>query len=105
MANETRRLVANTSDAQFLAGLEDLLAAAPQVLGEIISQTIVMATDHLRRHIEKSVNILVGKAVQIRQQVLKEKLRRVAERSLREYGRESLDILRGEMEKQTPSAP
>jgi hypothetical protein len=104
IAAEAHRLLETTSDAHFLVGLGDLLVMEP-VLGDIISQTITMATDHLSRHVEKSVNILVGKAVQIQQDVLKEELRLTTERTLIESSRESLRNLRAEMERETPSAP
>ncbi|KAJ6519102.1 hypothetical protein C8R45DRAFT_950246 [Mycena sanguinolenta] len=102
---ESRRLVATTSDAQFLAGLEDLLALEICALSDIISQAMAMATDHLCRHIVKLTEILLGKAVQIQQHALQEGLRRSTEKKQLEWGCESRRVLRKEMEKETPSAP
>jgi hypothetical protein len=100
--SETRRLLVTTSDAHFLAGLRDLLAEEPTVLGDIISRTITMATTHLCHQINKLTEITVGKAVQIQQDALKERQRRSMEESL---SRNSLRILIEEMGKETPSAP
>jgi hypothetical protein len=100
--SETRQLVITTSDAHFLAGLRDLLAEEPTVLGDIISRTITMATTHLCHQINKLTEITVGKAVQIQQDALKERQRRSMEESL---SRNSLRILIEEMGKETPSAP
>ncbi|KAJ6581854.1 hypothetical protein B0H19DRAFT_1116733 [Mycena capillaripes] len=105
IATKTRQLVTSTTDAVFLAGLEDLASQQPQLLGDIISQALAMAIDHLSRHVEKSVNIIVGKAVQIQQHVLIGKLRRVADKTHMELSRESLHNLRREMDRHTPSAP
>ncbi|KAF7356382.1 VWFA domain-containing protein [Mycena venus] len=100
----TRQLVATTSDAQFLAGLEDLVAMEPRVLGGIISQTIEIATAHLGHHVDKFVKILVGKAVQIQQEFRRGKLRQNVEKTRMESSRESRHILRAEMERKTPTA-
>ncbi|KAJ7491893.1 hypothetical protein FB451DRAFT_510870 [Mycena latifolia] len=103
IASETSRLVATTSDAQFLTGLRDLLATEP-VLGNIISQTIGVATDHLNSLINKFMKTLVGKATQIQQDGLKHQLKHSKAQVLLESSRESLRTLREDMEIQTPSA-
>ncbi|KAJ7809088.1 hypothetical protein B0H14DRAFT_2867919 [Mycena olivaceomarginata] len=100
--SKTRQLIATTSDAHFLAGLRDLLAEEPTVLGDIISRTITMATTHLCHQINKLTEITLEKAVQIQQDALKERQRRSMKESLR---RNSLRILIDEMGKETSSAP
>ncbi|KAJ7781844.1 hypothetical protein DFH07DRAFT_389440 [Mycena maculata] len=97
---ETRRLVANTSDAEFLASL----SVEESALGAIISEAIAMATDHLNGLIDKSARILVGKAVQIQQEALKMQLKLNKNKALSELSCESLRILRADMEAATPSA-
>ncbi|KAF7370371.1 VWFA domain-containing protein [Mycena sanguinolenta] len=101
---ESRILAATTSDAQFLVGLEDLLTLEICALSDTISRAMAMATDHLCRHIEKSTETLLGKAVQIQQHTLQEGLRRSAEKEQLEWSHESRRVLRKEMKKETPSA-
>ncbi|KAJ6484963.1 hypothetical protein DFH09DRAFT_1378006, partial [Mycena vulgaris] len=103
IASETRCLVETTSDAQFLAGLPDLLTAEP-VLRDIILQTTASAIGHLGGLINKHSKILVGKAVQIQQEVLKGQLKYTMSKNLSDLSRESLRDLRADMEIQTPSA-
>ncbi|KAJ7739823.1 hypothetical protein B0H16DRAFT_1567947 [Mycena metata] len=101
---ETRRVVASTSDAQFLADLPELVVEEP-VLSGIASDTLAMAVNHFQRLLDKSSNILVGKAVQIQQDVLKTRLKRDVKNAFARRRHESLQLLRVEMEQGTPSAP
>ncbi|KAF8216790.1 hypothetical protein K438DRAFT_1797846 [Mycena galopus ATCC 62051] len=102
---ESCRLLATTSDAQFLERLGDLLATEPGALRHIISQTQEMANAHLSHHIKKFTGILVGKAVQIQQTVRKGRLRMEAEKTQIESSRDSLRSLIKEMGIDTPSPP
>ncbi|KAJ7696453.1 hypothetical protein B0H17DRAFT_399071 [Mycena rosella] len=103
IANKTRRLIATTSDAQFLTGLDDLLVMEP-ALSDIISQTIAVATGHLNGLINKLSKTIVGRATQIQQDTLKLQLKRNMNKELLQSSQESLRILRADMETQTPSA-
>ncbi|KAJ7087696.1 hypothetical protein C8R43DRAFT_1244821 [Mycena crocata] len=103
VAAEATQRLRQTSDAQFLAGLQDLLDTEP-VLGNVIYEAIAIATDHFDALVDRFLKILIGKATQIQQEVLCAQLEGSMNKNLLESSRKSLETLRAAMETKMPSA-
>ncbi|KAK7025067.1 VWFA domain-containing protein [Favolaschia claudopus] len=104
LASEAAALARNTSDAQFLANLDDLLDMEP-VLHDIVNQVDNVVTDHLRHCIEKYSKILLGRIVQIQSHVMRGKLDKVFDKKVAETSRGSLQKLRADMQAITSAPP
>ncbi|KAJ6620549.1 hypothetical protein B0H10DRAFT_1945867 [Mycena sp. CBHHK59/15] len=100
---ETERRVATRMDAEFLAGLDEMSGIATP-LDKLASQAVLLVTDHLKTLVIKLSKTLVAKAIQGQQDVLKGQLQRSQVSALKEFSRRSLQTLRADMEKVTPSA-
>ncbi|KAJ7195854.1 hypothetical protein C8J57DRAFT_534894 [Mycena rebaudengoi] len=70
-----RKRIAGTTDSEFLAHLDEMLAAEP-LLQHIITQAMEAANDHLQSCVSKAVKTLVGKSVLVQQEILKAQIQR-----------------------------
>jgi len=100
--DEARRRVTRL-DAEFLAGLEELLDAEP-ALEEEISHTTAIVTDHLKALVDKLLRLFKAKVIQGQHKFYQSQLERTKTKKLADSCRNLVRRLREDMEAETPSA-
>ncbi|KAJ7117678.1 hypothetical protein C8R44DRAFT_199862 [Mycena epipterygia] len=101
--DEARRRVATRLDAEFLAGLEELLDAEP-ALEEVVSCTMAIVTDQLKTLVDKLLQVFKAKVIQGQHRFYQSQLERTKAKKLADSCRSLVRRLREDMEAETPSA-
>ncbi|KAJ7656305.1 hypothetical protein DFH06DRAFT_991968, partial [Mycena polygramma] len=101
--SEAQRRVATMRDAEFLAGLPEMMGREP-ALDATIVRTTKIVTDHLKSLVDKLLRIFEAKIIQVQYDAFKVEFERTKSKNLADARRDSLRKLRDEMEKKTPCA-
>ncbi|KAJ7180889.1 hypothetical protein C8R46DRAFT_1070879 [Mycena filopes] len=100
---ETQHRIERMLDAEFLAGLADLLVKEP-TLHDLISQARSIAIDHIKGLVGKILGKFEARVVRRQHDAFKADLERTRVQCLVDSHRDCTRILRDDMKKQTPSA-
>ncbi|KAJ7504160.1 hypothetical protein B0H11DRAFT_1709774, partial [Mycena galericulata] len=101
--DEARRRVAKRRTSEFLAGLEEMLEAEPSI-HEIVSETIMIVTDHLKTRVDKLLRTFMAKVIHALHGSEQSKLEQTRVKLLADSSCDSVCILRKDMETKIPSA-